>query len=118
MRSQALRARVDDFEQRAAYESGVALYESAGFGRAGAGGFAPSERRALLAERFGPTPPPAFGPPTRKCNRRGVSFNPLEVGARDARVSVEFEIQRHPALISSLTPASECHSARAVKSHS
>ena len=48
-------------------------------------------------------------PPTRKCNRRGVSFNPLKVGVRDARVSVEFEIQRHPALISSLTPASECH---------
>ena len=51
-------------------------------------------------------------PPTRKCNRRGVSFNPLKVGVRDARVSVEFEIQRHPALISSLTPASECHTPR------
>ena len=48
-------------------------------------------------------------PPTRRCNRRGVSFYPLKAGVRDARVSVEFEIQRHPALISSLTPASECH---------
>ena len=31
------------------------------------------------------------------------------MGVRDARVSVKFEIQRHPALISSLTPASKRH---------
>ena len=61
--------------------------------------------------------PHANIPPTRKCNpSRGVSFYPLKVGVRDARVSVEFEIQRHPALISSLTPASECHSAQSCTS--
>ena len=55
-------------------------------------------------------------PSTRKCNRRGVSagvsINPLEVALRGARASVEFEIQTHPALISSLTPASKRHCAR------
>ena len=48
-------------------------------------------------------------PPTRKCNRRGVSFNPLGLGLADARASLCFRVETHPTLISDLPHASKSH---------